>query len=440
MHVEGSACLELEVTGLNGLVDERGQSRFDADIERVSMDDQQQRVGSNSRQGSGGSNEVSEVHNADCSIGLTMLFDSTLRRDLARSFGATLVVILTIVLTMMLIRTLGMAAGGKVSPQDVVLLLGYTALAHLPTMLALSMFVAVVGTLGRMYRDSEMTIWFASGVSLSRFVRPVFRTTWPVLLVVLLLALFVWPWVNERSSTLRDQFDRRSDLSRVAPGQFQSSSDGNRVFFIERDSQDSSNARNVFIYGRLKGAESVTTARTGRVEVEDQNRYLELGNGQRNEVDLKSSEKTLAQFQSYKVVVGDRLVSSADNLPPKARPTRELWRKATPAYLGELTWRLGLSLAAANMVLLAIGLAAINPRRASNWNLLFALLTFVVYYNVITLSQAWVASGKLDMGTALIAAHGGALMLALGLIWWRDTATSRPNWIHASASRRLATR
>ena len=34
----------------------------------------------------------------------------------------------------------------------------------------------------------------------------------------------------------------------------------------------------------------------------------------------------------------------------------------------------------------------------------------------------------------------GALMLALGLMWWRDTATSRPNWIHASASRRLATR
>ena len=58
MHVEGSACLELEVTGLNGLVDERGQSRFDADIERVAMDDQQQRVGSNSRQGSGGSNEA----------------------------------------------------------------------------------------------------------------------------------------------------------------------------------------------------------------------------------------------------------------------------------------------------------------------------------------------------------------------------------------------
>ena len=39
-----------------------------------------------------------------------MLFDSTLRRDLARTFGATLVVLLTIVITMLLVRTLSLAA------------------------------------------------------------------------------------------------------------------------------------------------------------------------------------------------------------------------------------------------------------------------------------------------------------------------------------------
>src|SRR5690349_24162135 len=141
------------------------------------------------------------------------LVDSPLRRCLARSFGATLVVILTIVLTMMLIRTLGQAASGRVSPQDVILLLGYTALGHLPTMLALSLFVAVVATLGRMYRDSEMVIWFASGVGLTRFVAPVLRMSWPVLTVVALLALLVWTWVNQRSAEMKDRYERRSDLS-----------------------------------------------------------------------------------------------------------------------------------------------------------------------------------------------------------------------------------
>ena len=137
-----------------------------------------------------------------------MLFDSTLRRELARNFGAALVVILTIVLTMMLIRTLGQAAVGQIAPQDVVLLLGYVALGHLPTMLALSLFIAVVATLSRMYRDSEMTIWFASGVSLTRFVRPVLRVSWPVLLVVALLALFVWPWQNQRGYELKERFEK----------------------------------------------------------------------------------------------------------------------------------------------------------------------------------------------------------------------------------------
>ena len=41
-----------------------------------------------------------------------MLFDSTLRQELARNFGATLVVIVTVVLTIMFIRTLGLAAMG----------------------------------------------------------------------------------------------------------------------------------------------------------------------------------------------------------------------------------------------------------------------------------------------------------------------------------------
>ena len=364
-----------------------------------------------------------------------MLFDSTLRRDLARNFGATLVVILTIVLTMMLIRTLGLAAGGQVAPQDVVLLLAYVALGHLPTMLALSLFIAVVATLSRMYRDSEMAIWFASGVGLARFVQPVLRTSWPVLLVVALLALFVWPWQNQRSVELKERFERRSDLSRVAPGQFQTSDDGSRVFFIERDSADSRTGRNVFILTSLANAESVTSARSGQIEWLGDDRYLVLSRGQRNEQNLLTGEKTLARFEAYRIQAGERVLSQMDDLPTKARTSVDLMLLPTPANQGELVWRLGLIFGAANLTLLGIGLAATNPRRASNWNLLFALLSFVVYYNVINLSQAWVAGSRVSMGTALVAAHGGAFVIALALLWWREHRNSRFGWPARERSR-----
>ncbi len=354
-----------------------------------------------------------------------MLFDSTLRKDLARSFVATLVVILTIVLTMFLSRTIGQAAGGRVAPADVVLLLGYTALAHLPTMLALSLFIAVVATLTRMYRDSEMVIWFASGVSLARFVRPVLRMAWPVLVVVALLALFVWPWVNKQANDLRERYERRSDLSRVAPGQFQTSADGTRTFFVERDASVDGGARNVFIVGRLRDTESVTSAKSGRIEDVEGDRSLVLDRGQRNEQNLKTGEKTLSRFDSYRILIGERAAARADELPPRATGTVDLLRKPTPRNQGELAWRLGLVFGCANMLLLGVGLAATNPRRANNWSLLMALLGFVVYYNLINLTQAWVASGRVGMGTVLLLAHGGVFVFAALLLWWRESGHRR---------------
>jgi lipopolysaccharide export system permease protein len=374
-----------------------------------------------------------------------MLFDSTLRQDLSRSFYATLLVLVTIVLTMMLIRTLGQAAGGQVAPQDVILLMGYTVLGYLPTLLTLSLFIGVVMTLGRMYRDSEMAVWFASGVSLWRFLRPIGRMSFAVLLGVAVLVLGVWPWVNQRTELLKAQFEQRSDLSRVAPGQFQTSRDGSRVFFMERDDQNSRVGRQIFIVTQQGQTEAVTTAKSGRIESNSEQSVLILERGQRNEqsgeqsreqsressqaqrapqtqsASVDQGDKTLASFEEQRVVLQNRSPQQAQTLPAKARHTLDLLREPTALHQGELAWRVGLILGTFNLTLLAVGLSATQPRRASNWNLLLALLSFVVYYNVINLAQAWVAGGRWSLFSALVLTHGSVLMGAVFLLWWRQT-------------------
>jgi lipopolysaccharide export system permease protein len=152
-----------------------------------------------------------------------MLFHSSLRKELSRSFGATLVVLVTIVMTMMLIRTLGLASKGSVNPQEVFLVMAYTVLGYMPTILSLSLFVAIVGTLSRMYRDSEMVIWFSSGRGLMDFVKPMFRFAWPVLILMAVMALVGWPWANSQTIGMRQQYEQRSDIERVAPGEFRES-------------------------------------------------------------------------------------------------------------------------------------------------------------------------------------------------------------------------
>ncbi len=339
---------------------------------------------------------------------------------MARSFGATLVVLLTIVLTMMLIRTLGQAASGAVAPAHVVLLLGYTMLGYLPIILTLSLFIATVSALSRMYRDSEMTVWFSSGVSLVRFVRPAFRVAGPVLLMITLLALLVWPWANQNNADLRALYERRSDLSRVMPGQFQSSSDGRRVFFIERNTDNGRTGRNVFVLMRDGVTESVTSASEGRVHIVGEDRFLVLNDGQRVDYNLQTNEKKVARFESYQVLAGDRVDTRTGTLPPKAQSTIALVLDPTTRHLGELVWRVGLPLTAMNLLLLGVGLSATNPRRGSSWNLLLALLTFIVYYNLLNLSQAWVSNGQLAPLQAIGVVHGTAALLAVMILQARQ--------------------
>ena len=117
---------------------------------------------------------------------------------------------------------------------------------------------------------------------------------------------------------------------------------------------------------------------------------------------------------------------SAQERSPKTMRTIDLLRQPGPRQLAELAWRFGLLLGAGNLLLLGIGLSATNPRRASNWNLLFALLGFVVYYNLINLTQAWVSGGRMGLAGALLGLHGAAFLLALSLLRWREMGVAAP--------------
>jgi lipopolysaccharide export system permease protein len=64
-------------------------------------------------------------------------------------------------------------------------------------------------------------------------------------------------------------------------------------------------------------------------------------------------------------------------------------------------------------VLLAIPMSFVNPRAGRSINLLFALLTYVTYSNLISVSQARVALGRLDFNVGLWLVHAGMVALLL---------------------------
>ncbi len=360
-----------------------------------------------------------------------MLFHSSIRHELARSFGATLVVLVTVVMTMTLIRTLGQASRGSFNPSDVTLVMGYTVLAYMPTILTMSLFIAIFGSLSRMYRDSEMVIWFTSGQGLSAFLKPLFQFAWPVLLVVAALALLVLPWSNQRIENLKEQYEKRGDIERVEPGQFQESAGGNRVFFVEKNASGKLSGANVFIATTENGKETITSARSGRIERNGQDRLLLLSNGHRLENPISKDKLKISEFIEYRIKVGADVLGSTDFIPVNTIPTLELFKKLTPPNLAELSWRFGLILAAFNFVILGIPVSSVNPRIGRSFNLVFSLFAFILYNNLLNLGQNWIASGQFGFTGFMLSLHGGALALGLGWL-----AKSHNNWHWGSLNRR----
>lgn len=364
-----------------------------------------------------------------------MLFHSSIRKELSRSFGATLVVLVTIVMTMMLIRTLGLASKGSVNPSEVFLVMTYTVLGYMPTILGLCLFISIVGTLSRMYRDSEMVIWFSAGRGLAEFLRPLYQFAWPILLLIAVLALVGWPWANSQTQGMRQRYEQRSDIERVAPGEFRESSGRLRVFFIDKDAPDSATANNVFISSIERGLQIITSARSGRMEDLEGTRFLLLSNGQRLERPLTPDAGIkISEFETYGAKVGGRLDSSPDAAPVRTRSTVALLRDPTRANRGELAWRIGMLFAAVNFVLLALTLSSVNPRVGRSGNLGIALFAFIIYYNMLNLGQNWVSTGRYSMGGFMLTLHGGALLI--GLLW---LAKRHYNWGRPSRRSPIAT-
>ncbi|SDL96379.1 lipopolysaccharide export system permease protein [Oryzisolibacter propanilivorax] len=342
-----------------------------------------------------------------------MLFDSSIRKELARSFGATLVVLITVVMTMMLIRTLGQASRGSVAPTDVLLVMGFTVLGQLPTILSLSLFVAVVSVLSRMYRDSEMVIWFAAGRGLASLLAPLLRFAWPVMLAVGALSLVAWPWANRQVQDLKTRYEQRADVDRIAPGQFQESAGGTRVFFIDKETPDATSASNVFIATQENDRETVTSAQGAQLQVVEGERLVVLSQGQRLETFHDQPRLRLSEFVEYGTRIGSASGGSAEEAAVKTRDTLELMRRPEPLFRAELAWRVGLVVAVLNFVVLGLALAVVNPRAGRSVSLLLALFSFVVYYNLMTMGQSWVGGERLAALPFMAALHGGTLALAL---------------------------
>jgi len=345
-----------------------------------------------------------------------MIFRRSIIAELTSTASAVFTVLFSILFSVGLVRILGQAAGGRVDNEAVVQLVALTALTWLPVILTLTLFVAVLMTLSRAYRDSEMVVWFAAGQSLLAWVGPVLRFAWPIVIAIGLLAFFVTPWSQAQIEDARTRFAQRDDVSRVAPGRFIESGGAERVFFVESVDFEGGEVRNVFVSARSRGRETLVVAENGIIEVAPNgDRYIVLKKGRRYEGTSGQLEYRTLEFDSYSIRIESRPDRPIGERRAKALPTFQLVTQPTATNLGEILWRIGAPVMALLVTLLAIPLSYTNPRVGRSVNLIIAVLAFAVYVNVLNTVQAYVQQDRLSFGLGVWVVHGAVLVVIVVL-------------------------
>jgi lipopolysaccharide export system permease protein len=354
-----------------------------------------------------------------------MLYRRALTRDMALTTGAVLTVLVAIALVVLFIRLLGDVARGELANEAVFSFLGFSLLFFLPVLMTIALFAGVLLPLSRMWRDSEMVIWFNAGVSLTQWIRPVLAFAVPFSLVILLITLVLNPWAQTKKYEYRQDLRSRSESTLIAPGMFAESTAGQRVYYVESLNPLTGIVRNVFMQSRIDGQLGLVVAHEGNhTEMPDGSRYLVFKNGRRYEGIPGQLDYRIVQFERYWMRLDPVPVGSKETGIRQA-PLNELLADATPPARAELLWRVGVPLSALILSVMAIPLSFVNTRARRSYGLMIALLLYFIYNNLLSLSQAWVAQGTLDPWSGMVVSHM-VMLVALAVLFYLRTRQFSP--------------
>jgi len=347
------------------------------------------------------------------------IFKKSLLHELISTAGALFLILIGIVVAQRAGNLIRLASKGILPNDAITTLLGFNMVKFLPMILSLTIFLSVLLTLTRWHRDSEMAVWFSSGLSISKWIRPILTFAIPVVIVVSLLSFLVMPWATQKVEDYRVQLKSRDELASITPGVFKESNGGERIYFVESFDELGKVVKNIFIQSVQHQKTGVIVASEGsREKAENGDNFIVLEKGRRYEGKPDTAEVSTTEFERYAIRIETKEVAREPN-STNATSTEILLNSKSAADAAELQWRLAIPISALILVLLAVPLSFVDPRAGRSLNLMFALLIYIIYNNILSIFQAWVTQGRLSTLIGLWPVHLFFFMLAVYMYYRR---------------------
>jgi lipopolysaccharide export system permease protein len=344
---------------------------------------------------------------------VSRIVDRYVIREVAKTcFGVTFVLLL-ILIGNQFARVLGRAAAERLTRDAVFELLWLSSIEYLTVLLPLALFFAVVLSLGRLYRDSEITAMLACGIGPTRLCRPVLLLSGLLAAVVAWLSFEVSPWVAYRTHLVKVEAKRQLRSAALVAGRFRIAPGGEIVFYA-RSVDDDGTLRDVFIQRRRdERVEVVVAARAEQALSADGNRRdLTLVDGRRYVGVPGSLDFYIVDFEKHGVPI---ILPSIEDYPEEreTRSTAELLASPRLEDQAEFQWRLAAPVSLLLLGLLAVPMTRTHSRTGRFDRVGLAVLVYLVYTNLLGVGRNLIETGKLPVWLGINWVHVVALIVAL---------------------------
>jgi lipopolysaccharide export system permease protein len=350
-----------------------------------------------------------------------MLFKTSLTKELFYTSLTTILILSGVVIAQRSVYIFRLAAKGIIPNDTIDTILVFNLLKHLPLLLSLTLFLTILITLTRWYKDSEMVIWFGSGLGLSNLIKPIFMFSLPIIILIATLSFYISPWAVHKAEEFKKGLKSRDELATITPGIFKESKSDNRIFYIEGFSELGNVVKNIFVQSIQNGKVGIIIANEGeRIKNKRGEDYIIMKEGRRYEGQSNSQEFSTTYFQEYGILIekeAPKIISVGEVY--EAKSTLELLASNSSRYKAELYWRMSVPISALLLVFLAIPLSVINPRSGRSANIIMALLLFVIYNNLLGVSHSIVSIGNTKIWYGLWPVHAAFATIAIYLLYRR---------------------
>ncbi len=325
-----------------------------------------------------------------------------LMRNVLMLLSVVFIVISLVIFGNQLVLVIKESLKAGIPVADLLPLVGFNMIRDVSPILSLSLLLAIILSIGKLYKGSEAIVMNSLGLGDKHFMVFIQPLVIVIFIFILLLTTVVVPWSKQQRGLIIERSENASEFSFIKEGEFQEFKNGDIVFYASKvsntDNAKEQDMEEVFIYTLVNNEPVITLAKQAQkyTNLNTNSVYLHLKNGTRYHGFLSNKNKKILKFKFYDLQIIDGEVQESISTVTKveSKSTFELLFSSKLAEIAEFQWRMSQPLSVLILSVLGVLLGKTSPRGGKNLGVLVGIVVFIVYNNVLLIAKSALERGE----------------------------------------------